>query len=502
MAPTARADHRAWWGLGLLTLPLFVLALDNSVMYLAASHIAAALSPSAPQWLWIIDIYGFLIAGCLVTMGSLGDRIGRRRLLLLGTGAFAVASVLAAYAPTPELLIASRALLGVAGATLMPSTLALIRTLFPDDRRRAIAIAVWMTTFSIGVAVGPIVGGVMLSVFWWGSVFLLAVPVMLVVLLLGPWLLPESRAATPASLDPLSALLSIASMIGVTYGMKAMAANGSYAGALLPFLVGVLLGLAFLHRQRNLSRPLVDLSLFADRGFRAALTLLLLGIFAVTSVNFLVPQFLQSVTGLSALHAGLLTAPLALPAVGGPLPAPGLARGSGPAGVFVAGAAGATGGCLLLTQVQADSVVLLLAGGALTVLGLSPMTVLTTDLVVTSAPPDRSGSAAALSETSGELGVALGVAVMGSVVTAAYQWRFDRGLPVDVPQRVAAAAREHVGAAKAAVAELPTTLAAAVTSQAAEAFAFAIRLVGYVGVGIMAAVIALALGGLRRRSPR
>ena len=223
MTLTPQVGYRAWLGLGLLTLPLFVLALDASVLYLAAPHIGAALSPTAPQWLWILDIYGFLIAGCLVTMGSIGDRIGRRRLLLLGTGAFAAASALAAYAPNPALLIGARALLGVAGATLMPSTLALIRSLFPDERRRTMAIAVWMTTFSAGVALGPVIGGALLSAFWWGSVFLLAVPVMLLVLLLGRWLLPESRADSPTPVDPLSVLLSVASVIALIYGMKIVA---------------------------------------------------------------------------------------------------------------------------------------------------------------------------------------------------------------------------------------------------------------------------------------
>lgn len=502
MTLTPQVGYRAWLGLGLLTLPLFVLALDASVLYLAAPHIGAALSPTAPQWLWILDIYGFLIAGCLVTMGSIGDRIGRRRLLLLGTGAFAAASALAAYAPNPALLIGARALLGVAGATLMPSTLALIRSLFPDERRRTMAIAVWMTTFSAGVALGPVIGGALLSAFWWGSVFLLAVPVMLLVLLLGRWLLPESRADSPTPVDPLSVLLSVASVIALIYGMKIVADTGLSAGALGVLTGGGLLGLAFLHRQRRLPHPLVDLSLFAGREFRTALALLLLGIFAVTAVNFLVPQFLQSVAALSPLRAGLLTAPLALAAVGGSLTAPWLARRYGAAWVVVGGAVGSAAGYLLLTQIRADSVALLLVGGALAVLGLSPMTVLTTDLVVTSAPPDRSGSAAALSETSGELGVALGVAVMGSLVTAAYRWRFDKLVPADVPDQVAAAAREHVSQAGSAVAELPATLAEAVTGHAAEAFAFGVRLVGYVGAGLMVALAMLALTGLGRRSPR
>ncbi|WP_435111689.1 MFS transporter [Nocardiopsis synnemataformans] len=495
-----RAGPRQWLGLGLLTLPLFVLAVDASILFLAGPHIGTDLDPSPTQWLWAMDVYGFAIAGLLVTMGSVGDRIGRRRLLLIGSVVFAAASVGAALADSPTALIAARAALGAAGATLMPSTLGLIRTMFRDGRQRTTAVAVWMTTFSVGVALGPLVGGALLEAFWWGAVFLVAVPFMLVVALLGPVLLPESRDPSAARTDAVSVVLSVAAMLGVVYGLKEMVASGPGAVSVAVLAVGLTLGVVFARRQRTLATPLVDPVLFRSRTFRTALALLVVGVFTVTAVNFLVPQFLQSGAGLPPLRAGLLTVPVALSAIAGSLAAPALAGRWGPSPVVIGGALLSLAGYLLLAQVDAQGPLwVLVAGGSLAVLGLSPTTVLTTDLVVSSAPEERSGSAAALSETGGELGVALGIAATGSLVSAVYRLRVEGLLPGGLPTNALAAAREDIGSALEAAAGLPPAVAGEVVAAAREAFGDAFTTVGYVCAAVAAGLAVLAAVGMRPR---
>jgi DHA2 family multidrug resistance protein-like MFS transporter len=227
--------------------------MDLTVLNLAVPALSADLHPSSAQLLWIVDIYGFLVAGSLIVMGTLGDRIGRRRLLLIGAGAFGVASVLTASATSAEMLIAARAILGVAGATLAPSTLSLIRNMFLDDRQRTTAIGVWAASYSAGAAVGPVVGGVLLEHFWWGSVFLLAVPVMALLLLLGPLLLPEFRDEEARPLDPVSAVLSLAAVLAVIYGVKQIAQDGVGLRAAAVVAGGLAVGIGFL--ADNASSP-------------------------------------------------------------------------------------------------------------------------------------------------------------------------------------------------------------------------------------------------------
>lgn len=501
ISPRLRAGRREWLGLALLALPLFVLAIDASVLFLAAPHIGADLEPSATQWLWALDVYGFMIAGFLVTMGAVGDRIGRRRLLLLGSLAFAGASIWAALAASPGEFIAARAALGLAGATLMPSTLALIRTMFRDDQQRRFAIAVWMTTFSVGVAVGPLVGGALLQSFWWGSVFLLAVPVMLLTVAAGAVLLPESRDPDPVGVDLASVALSVVTVIALVYATKEVVAEGAAPVVLAVLAAGVVAGLVLVHRQRTIANPLIDPRLFGSRTFRTALLVLTVGIFTVTTVNFLVPQFLQSVVGLAPLRAGLMTAPIALAAVVGSLSAPALAARTSAAVVISAGAAVSLAGYLTLSQVAPDRPTwILLVGGALAVLGLSPATVLTIDLVVGSAPEERAGSAAALSETSGELGVALGIAVMGTVLTGRYRSELVDRLPAWLDEASRDRALDGIASARRVSESLPSEPAAAVLTAARESFSSA-----FTTVALVCAVVTVVLGllasvGLRRPS--
>jgi DHA2 family multidrug resistance protein-like MFS transporter len=258
-ATAPKAGRREWIGLAVLALPTLLLSLDLSVLYLALPHLAADLRPSSSQLLWIMDIYGFMIAGFLITMGTLGDRIGRRRLLLIGGAAFGVTSVLAAYSVNAEMLIASRTLLGIAGATLMPSTLALISNMFQDPKQRAGAIAVWISCFMGGTAIGPVVGGLLLQWFWWGAAFLLGVPVMALLLVIGPVLLPEYRDRTAGRLDPASVALSLATILPVIFGIKELAKDGPTTVPAVAIMIGAGFGLAFIRRQHRLTSPLLDL---------------------------------------------------------------------------------------------------------------------------------------------------------------------------------------------------------------------------------------------------
>ncbi len=494
-----RAGWREWIGLAVLALPTLLLALDASVLFLALPHLGADLGPSSSQLLWITDIYGFMIAGFLVTMGTLGDRIGRRRLLMIGAAAFGAASVLAAYSTSAEMLIATRAVLGIAGATLMPSTLALIRNMFRDPGQRSLAIGVWMTSFMAGFLIGPVLGGALLEFFWWGSVFLMGVPVMALLLVLAPVLLPEYRDTGAGRLDLTSVALSLAAILPMIYGIKQIAAYGLAGLPVLSIVVGVVVGVVFARRQRVLKDPLLDLGLFSNRAFGAALGILLLGIGAMVGTELFVAQYLQMVLGLSALAAGLWMMPAAAGSVAGSMLAPIIARRVQPAYVVAAGLAIAAVGLLLLTQVEnAPGLAVVVTGFVFIYVGLGPMGVLGTDLVLGSAPPQKAGSASAMSETSAELGVALGVAALGSVGTAVYRSQVAGSIPADAPPEAAEATRDSLAGAVAAAEQLPAGLGAELLGTAREAFAQALELTAAISALVVIAM-AIVAGVLLRR---
>ncbi|MGW8489076.1 MFS transporter [Streptomyces sp. NPDC055886] len=496
------AGPREWLGLAVLALPTLLLAMDATVLYLAVPHLSVALRPSGGELLWIADIYGFMIAGFLVTMGTLGDRIGRRKLLMIGAAAFAVASALAAYATSPGMLIAARALLGVAGATLMPSTLALITNMFRDPRQRGTAIGVWATCFSAGVALGPVLGGVLLQTFWWGSVFLLGVPVMLLLLVAAPVLLPEYREPRAGRLDPASVVLSLAAVLPVVYGIKELAAGGP---ALLPVVLlaaGPVFGVLFVRRQSGLADPLLDVTLFRNRSFSAALGIQLFSITAMGGVYLLITQYTQLVEGLSPLTAGLWLLPAAGALVAASTLTPALARKVPAAYVIGASLAISAVGYLILTQVDgAGGLPVLVAGFVVVYLGISPMFVLGTDLIVGSAPPEKAGSAAAMSETSTELGVSLGVAVLGSVGTAVYRDRMTGAVPAEVPAPDAGSARESLPDALAVAEGLPDRLHDLLLEPARAAFTDGLNVVSGISALLVAALAVLAVVLLPRTRP-
>ncbi|WP_232666630.1 MFS transporter [Pseudonocardia sp. TRM90224] len=497
----SEVSARAWWGLAVLALPTALLSMDATVLYLAVPHLAADLQPSSTELLWITDSYGFLIAAFLVPMGTLGDRIGRRKLLMIGAAAFAVISVLAAFAPSAELLIAARALLGVAGATLMPSTLALITTLFPDDRRRGVAIGIWAAALSGGAALGPVVGGLLLGSFAWGSVFLIAVPIMALLLVTGPFLLPEHRDGGVGRIDVPSIVLSLAAVLGVVYGLK-QAADGDLGLVTVGAAVlGAAAAVVFVRRQRRLADPLVDLRLFADRSFTVALGVMLVAMGTTVGVYFFVTLHLQQVLGLSPVQAGLWLVPSAAVMIVSSTLAPTLAARFGAAAVVAGSLAVAAVGFALLAFVDAGSSVLLPVASLVVVyLGGGPVMTLATDLVVGAAPPERAGSASALSETGGELGLALGVALLGSVGIAVYRVTMAATLPAGLAPDVATAAGDTVDGATAAAAGLPAQQAADLLAAAREAFAGGVSVVGTIAAVLTAALAVLVAVVLRRRS--
>jgi len=492
-----RAGRREWLGLAVLMLPTLLIVMDLTVLHLAVPHLSADLRPSGAQLLWIVDIYGFLIAGSLITMGTLGDRIGRRKLLLIGAAAFGFASVLAAFSPSAALLIASRALLGVAGATLMPSTLALIRTMFRDPAQRSVAIGIWISGFSAGSAVGPLIGGALLEQFWWGAVFLLGVPVMLLLLVLGPLLLPEARNPSAGRLDLTSAALSLAAVLLVIYGVKHVAQEGADVIAAVTIILGLALGTVFVRRQRHLADPLIDLRLFRIPAFSASLMMYTLGVFVSFGAFLFIAQYLQLVVGLSPVQAGLWSVPGALASIVGSNVAPVLVRWLRPAYVVALGLGLAALGFALMVPISTTSLALVVAGWVIISLGFGFTFTISTDLVIGSAPPERAGAASAITETGAELGGALGIAVLGSLGMAVYRSRLATNLPPNVPPEASAAAQDTLGTVVAQAAQLPDAVGAALLAAARLAFTQGLQLLALIAAVVMVGLVALALVMLR-----
>ena len=493
-----RAGRREWIGLAVIALPCLLYSMDLTVLNLAVPHLSADLKPSASQLLWIVDIYGFLVAGSLITMGTLGDRIGRRRLLMIGAAAFGAASVLAAFSTSAEMLIATRALLGIAGATLAPSTLSLIRNMFLDPGQRTFAIGVWVTSYSVGGAIGPLLGGVLLEYFWWGSVFLLGVPVMVLLLAVGPMLLPEFRDPKAGRLDLLSAAQSLVAVLLVIYGLKKLAENGLGWLPVLTIIAGLGIGILFVRRQRTLEHPLIELGLFRVPAFSASLATYTLGTLVAFGVYIFIAQYLQLVLGLSPLRAGLATVPSMAAFIAGSMVVPPIAQRVRPAHLMGAGLLIAAVGFGVLTQVERIGLVGLIIGSVIYSVGLSPVVILATDLIVGSAPVERAGAASAISETSSELGGALGIAVFGSIGTAVYRLAMWEAVPGGLSSAATEAARSTLGGAVAVAGQLPPQLGVELLGSARAAFTQAFELTAAISAAVSLATAIGAMVLLRR----
>ncbi|MET9291960.1 MFS transporter [Streptomyces sp. NPDC003077] len=479
-----------WLALAVLVLAVLLVGVDATVLGLATPFLSEDLKPTGTQLLWIGDVYSFVIAGLLVSMGSLGDRIGRKKLLLSGSVAFGALSVLAAYASSSAMMIVARALLGVAGATLMPSTLALIRNLFHDPRERSLAVGIWGAMASAGAAVGPVLGGFLLGHFWWGSVFLINLPVMAVLVLVGIKVLPESRNPNPGPWDLPSVGLSLIGVVGVVYAVKEAAVHGFRWDVVAAGLVGVLALVVFARRQQRLATPLLDMALFRNRGFSGAVLADLLTILGLSGLVFFLSQFLQMVQMRSPLNAGLTELPAAVGAVGAGLAAGYVARRLS-VRVVVAGGLAIVGLALASCMGLGQDTSVLVLGTILFAVGIGAgfAFTVTADVILSSVPKEQAGAASAVSETAYELGAALGIALLGSVVTGIYR---GFGTPPGVPEPAANAARESLGGAVDAAGTLTPDAGARLLQAAQDSFVSGLDTAALVGAAVLLAASAAA----------
>ena len=495
-----RAGRREWLGLAVLFLPTLLVAIDNTVLGFALPAIATALGPTADEQLWIVDVYPLVLAGLLVTMGTLGDRIGRRRTLLIGVAGFGAVSLAATFATDAVHLIAARALLGFFGAMLMPSTLALLRSLFVDRTQRRFAVALWATGFAAGAAVGPIVGGVLLEHFDWSAIFLVNVPVMVALLVLGALVLPESRPDRAGGLDPWGVLLSLLAMAPTVLAIKTVAHDGPTPAAGLALLVGVGAGVLFVRRARARTaageEPLLDVGLFASPVLRLSALANAATMFALTGLLFFSAQYLLLVAGLSPLDAGLVLLPgFAVTMVAG-VAAAQLARRFALRTLVTAGLLTAAAGYLLCLLVAGPEGTVLLATAAVLVgAGIGLSETITNDAILTAAPPDRAGAASAVSETAYEIGAVLGTAVLGSVLAAVY--RSGVAVPEGTDPRLATAAHETLGGAATTAARLGGADGTLLIDSARAAFTGGMHLTALVGAVALLAVALAVRAGLR-----
>lgn len=495
-----RAGTKEWIGLAVIALPCMLYSMDLTVLNLALPHLSEDLKPSSSELLWIVDIYGFMVAGFLITMGTLGDRIGRRKLLLIGASTFGIASVFAAYSNTAEMLIGARAILGVAGATLAPSTLSLIRNMFHDPKQRTIAIGVWIASYSAGGAIGPLIGGVLLEHFWWGSVFLISVPVMILLLVFGPLLLAEYKDPSPGRLDLPSAILSLVAVLSVIFGLKKIAENGFGLLPLLSIVAGSTVAIIFLRRQRKLVNPLINLKFFRVSSFGASLLIYMLVTFVAFGSFLFTFQYLQLVLGLSPINAGLWSLPMFFAFIIGSMTSPRLVQYWHPSKLIAAGLFIAVIGFLLVTQVHRNSgLILLVTGSFIYCLGLAPAFTLTTDIIVGTAPPEKAGAAAALSETGSEFGGALGIAILGSIGTVIYRSQLASAMPVGVPPEIAEAAKETLSAAAVKADRLSAPLDNLLTTGANNAFISGMQVIAAICATVVFCLVFLSLKWLRPR---
>lgn len=468
--------------------------MDLSVLFVAGPAIAEALNPSSTAWLWIMDIYGFVMASLLITMGSLGDRVGRRRMLLIGAALFGAASVMVAYASSPVTLIVARALLGIGGATLAPSTLSLIRGMFQVEAQRRTAVGAWTAAFAGGAVAGPIVGGVLLEFFWWGSVFLINVPVMVLLLVAAPILVPEVRNPAEARFDLLGAALSLPLVLSAVYGLKHAAEEGLDAVTGAALGISAVLAVVFVRWQARAAHPLIDITLFRTRAFSAAVGANTVAALAISGMGVLAFVFMQTVHGLSPLHAALWALPTFVGTAVGASIASQVAERVGTTPPLVCGlAAGAAGFAVIAALTPDTSLGVFIAGYVLLAFGGGMSFTIANSLILSSAPPGRAGAASGISETSNELGAALGIATLGTVAGTVYENTMSSTTDAG------AAAAETVAGAVATAGTLPESAAASLLDTAFAAYTDGVNAAALLGAALLAVTALAAALALRRQ---
>lgn len=496
-----RAGARGWFALVVLMLPVLLVSVDNTVLSFALPKIAIDLAPSGAEQLWIIDVYPLVLAGLLVTMGTLGDRFGRRKMLLIGSTGFAAVSVLAAFAPSAALLIAARALLGLFGAMLMPSTLSLLRSIFRNRDQRRLAIAVWASAFSAGSALGPIVGGFLLEHFSWGSVFLIAVPVLIPLLIAAPLLVPESRDPNPGKIDLISILLSMAAMIPVVYAIKSFAVDGPTIGAAAWAALGIGMGVLFVRRQLRADTPMLDMALFRRGTFSGAILVNLLSVVALVGFLYFVPQHLQLVLGMSPMDAGLALVPGMLAVIVAGLAVVPISRRIPPHLVVPSALVFSFIGYLLVAFTTAGhgALPLVLAFVVLGI-GIGAAETISNELILSSAPSAKAGAASAVSETAYELGAVLGTTILGGIITAMYRGALV--IPDGVSAEADHTARETLAGAYTTSQGLSDPLGSALWDAAASAFESGVMVTALIGAALVALAGVIAAVTLRTKGSR
>jgi len=486
-----KATRREWMALSILILPTLLVSMDMTVTYLALPVLSAALKPSSSELLWITDIFGFFEAGLLIVMGSLGDRIGLKKMLLAGATAFTVASVFAAFAPSAFWLIVARAVMDIAGATILPTVLSLIRNMFHNDTERTFAMGLYTTCFSAGTMLGPIIGGFLLSHFWWGSIFLMPLPLILILLIAAPSLLPEFKDRQAKAIDLFSSALLITGTLLAILGIKQIAQNGPNLDAAFLIITGVLVIILFVKRQRKLLHPLIDLELFKIKGFSIALAALFIGLFSWAGIFLFVGQYLQSVIGIGAFAAGLWMLPGALGSVLLCMLAPVALKYFSRSHVITFGLTVLAAGIFLLCLLTTHSLLLLVLCSFMISGGCGLTVTLGIDKVVASAPPNKAGAAAGISETSTTFGASLGIALLGCIWTAFYRNDISSTIPTGLTAHQIETVKNTIGGA---VLQAKNLHDQALLNLAKEAFVRALHITAFfsaIAVLVIAVLVAI-----------